>query len=68
MRHYGNDGTYSFFAGRDGSRAYSTGQFDEQGLTDDVVDLSPDQIGEIYHWINIFGKKYRFVGRLEVCL
>lgn len=65
IRHYGNDGTYSFFAGRDGSRAYSTGQFDEQGLTDDVADLSPDQIGEIYHWINIFGKKYRFVGRLE---
>lgn len=64
-RHYGDGGSYNFFAGKDGSRAYSTGQFDDAGLTDDVMGMNAQQIGEIYHWINIFSKKYSYVGRLE---
>ena len=54
------------FSGKDGSRAYSTGQFDEAGLTDDVLDLKSEQIGEVYNWLNVFGKKYPLLGRLEV--
>lgn len=64
-RHYGDGGSYHFFAGKDGSRAYSTGQFDDEGLIDDITGTTVQQIGEIYHWINIFSKKYPFVGRLE---
>jgi len=65
MRYYGDGATYDFFTGKDGSRAYSTGQFDEEGLTDDVSGLKPEAIGEIYNWLNVFGKKYPLLGRLE---
>ncbi|KAL5258036.1 hypothetical protein ACHWQZ_G012851 [Mnemiopsis leidyi] len=64
-RMYGSGGSYHFFAGKDGSRAYSTGQFDDEGLTDDLKGMTAEQIGEVYNWINIFSKKYPFVGRLE---
>ena len=57
---------FKLLPGKDGSRAYSTGQFDDEGLTDDLKGMTAEQIGEVYNWINIFSKKYPFVGRLEV--
>ena len=43
---YGPDGGYSFFSGKDGSRAFVTGDFSEAGLTDDIDNLSyQDYIG-----------------------
>ena len=44
---YGPQGGYGFFAGKDASRAYVTGQFDSEGLTDDVSGLSSsDYLGK----------------------
>ena len=40
--HYGPGGGYSFFAAKDGSRAFVTGEFNEEGLTDDVTNLDPE--------------------------
>ena len=40
--HYGPGGGYSFFAAKDGSRAFVTGEFNEAGLTDDVTGLDPE--------------------------
>jgi hypothetical protein len=38
--YYGPGGGYAFFSGKDGSRAFVTGQFDEEGLVEDVSGLS----------------------------
>ena len=62
--YYGPNGGYNFFAGRDGSRAYVTGEFNEKGLTDDLEGLSPFQIGEVDGWTKFYNKDYTFVGKL----
>lgn len=41
-----------------------TGEFNEEGLTDDVFDLSPLQLGEIEDWVKFYGKDYTYVGKL----
>ena len=61
---YGPQGGYNFFAGRDGSRAYVTGEFNEEGLTDDLEGLFPLQIGELDNWTQFYDKEYTFVGKL----
>jgi hypothetical protein len=38
--YYGPGGGYAFFSGKDGSRAFVTGQFDEEGLVENVEGLS----------------------------
>ena len=44
--YYGPGGGYAFFSGKDGSRAFVTGQFDEEGLVEDVAGLkSADYLG-----------------------
>ena len=40
--HYGPGGGYSFFAGKDGSRAFVTGEFNEEGLIDDLTGLDTE--------------------------
>ena len=40
--HYGPGGGYSFFAAKDGSRAFVTGEFNEEGLVDDVTGLDTE--------------------------
>ena len=62
--YYGPEGGYNFFAGRDGSRAFVTGEFNEEGLTDDLEGFSPMQIGEIDGWVKFYDKEYTYVGKL----
>lgn len=63
-RYYGPKGGYNFFTGRDGTRAYVTGQFDEEGLVDDIEGLTPLQVGEVDEWIKFYNKEYKYVGKL----
>jgi predicted heme/steroid binding protein len=66
-RFYGpNAGSYSGFSGRDGSRAFVTGEFGEKGLVDDVSDFTVAQCGELSHWANFYedSKSYHNVGVL----
>ncbi|XP_066516149.1 neuferricin [Hoplias malabaricus] len=63
-KHYGPDGGYRFFSGRDASRAFVTGDFTEVGLSDDVSDLSPSQIVALYDWLAFYQKDYTPVGKL----
>ncbi|KAG9281741.1 neuferricin [Astyanax mexicanus] len=63
-KHYGPQGGYRFFTGRDASKAFVTGDFTEDGLTDDVSDLSPAQIVALYDWLTFYQKDYTPVGRL----
>ncbi|XP_041456647.1 neuferricin-like [Lytechinus variegatus] len=63
-KHYGPGGGYSFFAGRDGSKAYVSGDFTEEGLIPDVAGLTPKDMVGIDDWVSFFEKEYTYVGKL----
>ena len=63
-QYYGQDGGYSFFSGRDGTRAFVTGDFTEEGLIDDVTGLSSANILGIVEWQVMYRKDYTYVGKL----
>ncbi|MGH0169828.1 UNVERIFIED_CONTAM: hypothetical protein FKN15_067622 [Acipenser sinensis] len=63
-KHYGPGGSYHFFAGRDASRAFVTGDFTEAGLVDDVSGLSPAQILSLSEWLSFYNKDDILVARL----
>ncbi|XP_066930092.1 neuferricin-like [Clytia hemisphaerica] len=64
-QHYGKDGAYHFFAGKDASRAYVSGQFNDEGLIDDITGLPAGQYSGLKGWTDTFENKYPFVGKLE---
>mmetsp|Transcript_43137 Transcript_43137/g.137762 ORF Transcript_43137/g.137762 Transcript_43137/m.137762 type:complete len:171 (-) Transcript_43137:43-555(-) len=65
-RFYGPGKGYAFFAGRDGSKAYITGLFDEAlgDLTDDISGLDGQLVDGINGWREFFHQRYKFVGNL----
>ncbi len=62
---YKNGGSYSFFSGIDGSKAFINGDFTEEGLIDDVSSLSPTQTLELIEWQQFYDKEYKYLGKLE---
>ncbi|KAM4797123.1 neuferricin [Rhinophrynus dorsalis] len=63
-KHYGPGGSYSFFSGKDASRAYVTGDFTEKGLVDDVSELSPVEMLHLNNWLTFYQKHYVTVGKV----
>ncbi|XP_067649512.1 neuferricin-like [Haliotis asinina] len=64
-KHYGPDGGYHGFAGRDGTRAFITGQFNEEGLVEDIKGLKlPDLLG-LDGWQTFYEKDYKCIGKVE---
>ncbi|XP_053563477.1 neuferricin [Bombina bombina] len=63
-KHYGPGGSYSFFAGKDASRAYVTGDFSEKGLVEDVSELSPLEMLHLNNWLTFYQNNYITVGKL----
>lgn len=62
--YYGPGGGYSFFSGKDASRAFVSGEFNDAGLTDDVEGLSyQDYIG-LDEWSKFYRKDYKYVGKV----
>ena len=53
-RHYGPDGGYHFFAGRDATRAFHTGDFIEEGLIDSVGGLSDSAMLSLHEWAQFY--------------
>lgn len=51
---YGKGESYEHFAGRDGTRAFSTGDSEGEGLTDDVDGLSLDALQGIEGWHSFY--------------
>jgi hypothetical protein len=43
--------------GKDGSRAFATGDFTPTGLTDDVSGLEPTQCAAIANWVSFYEKE-----------
>ncbi|VDK88639.1 unnamed protein product [Litomosoides sigmodontis] len=64
-KHYGPGGSYHFFAGRDATRAFVSGDFTEKGLVDDVKGLSDQDLLGIFDWIKFYEKDYDLVGYLQ---
>ena len=62
--YYGPNGGYNFFSGRDGTRAFVTGEFNEKGLIDDIRGLKPAEINELQTWIDFYNKDYTFYGKV----
>ncbi|GLC60265.1 hypothetical protein PLESTB_001592300 [Pleodorina starrii] len=63
-RLYGEEKGYGGFVGRDGTRAFVTGDFTPRGLIDDVEGLSPEQLKSLIEWRAFYHKQYTFKGRL----
>ncbi|CAG9461537.1 unnamed protein product [Pedinophyceae sp. YPF-701] len=64
-RHYGPEGAYAAFAGRDASRAFVTGDF-VHDLTDDVSGLTTSELEGLHGWSQFYDESdYPLVGVLE---
>lgn len=64
-RHYAPGGGYHFFAGKDATRAFVTGDFSESGLVEDVTGLGHQDLLGILDWINFYENGYQLVGVLK---
>ena len=67
-QYYGVDaGGYSGFAGKDGSRAFVSGNFTKEGLVEEIADMTDQNIFDIWDWLSFYNKeeKYVFVGYVE---
>ncbi|PRQ52370.1 putative cytochrome b5-like heme/steroid binding domain-containing protein [Rosa chinensis] len=62
--HYGEGGGYNHFSGRDASRAFVSGNFTGDGLTDSLSGLSSQQVKSIVEWRDFYFRTYTFVGKL----
>lgn len=65
--YYGKGGGYAFFAGRDATRAFATGDFSSEGLQESIEGLSSPECLAIKKWLAFYRghRKYDFVGFLE---
>ncbi|ONK79154.1 uncharacterized protein A4U43_C01F3480 [Asparagus officinalis] len=62
--HYGPGGGYHHFAGRDASRAFVSGNFTGDGLTDSLLGLTSTEVNSIVDWRKFYHERYIFVGKL----
>ncbi|KAH7554394.1 hypothetical protein ACOSQ2_028616 [Xanthoceras sorbifolium] len=62
--HYGKGGGYNHFAGRDASRAFVSGNFTGDGLTDSLRGLSSSDVKSVVEWREFYLRSYKFVGKL----
>uniref|UniRef100_A0A0N5AJZ3 Cytochrome b5 heme-binding domain-containing protein n=1 Tax=Syphacia muris TaxID=451379 RepID=A0A0N5AJZ3_9BILA len=64
-KHYAPGGGYHFFAGRDATRAFVSGDFSEAGLVDDVTGFEYQDLLAVLDWINFYEKSYELIGVLR---
>lgn len=62
--HYGPGGGYRHFTGRDASRAFVSGNFTGDGLTDSLQGLTSTEVNSIIDWRKFYHERYIFVGKL----
>lgn len=56
---------FFFFSGLDGSAAFITGDFTDDGLTDDVSMLTNKQIQSLINWVEFYRKTYPYKGTYD---
>jgi len=62
--HYRPGGSYSFFAGKDATRAFITGEFTEDGLVDDLTDVENESFGGVQTWVDLYESDYEKIGKV----
>ncbi|XP_076816679.1 neuferricin-like [Clavelina lepadiformis] len=61
---YQPGGGYDFFAGRDGTKGFVTGDFSDEGLTDVLDGLDENMFGGFKEWQTFYATTYKFIGFL----
>ncbi|KAI6176668.1 Neuferricin-like protein [Aphelenchoides bicaudatus] len=64
-KHYSANGAYHFFSGKDASRAFVTGDFTEEGLTDDISDFDDEKMLSLSDWLNFYDREYKLIGVVQ---
>ena len=49
-------------SGKDGTRAFVTGEFNEKGLIEDISDFTPHQMYDVYDWQEFYRTSYTYIG------
>merc|ERR1711971_701773 len=62
--YYGKEGGYHAFAGKDGSRAFITGEFNDDGSIPSIEGLKLSQISGIEGWREFYHNDYTYLGKL----
>ncbi|MCL7049436.1 hypothetical protein MKW94_000003 [Papaver nudicaule] len=62
--HYGPGGGYHHFAGRDASRAFVSGNFTGDGLTDSLHGLSSVEVKSVVDWRDFYNRSYIYAGKV----
>ncbi|CAG9817285.1 unnamed protein product [Phaedon cochleariae] len=63
-KHYGPNQQYNVFVGCDASRSFVTGKFSKDDISEEVSDLTPQDLRSINHWHKFYQKDYAYVGKL----
>ncbi|GJQ75665.1 hypothetical protein Trydic_g17740 [Trypoxylus dichotomus] len=64
-QHYGPGKTYNIFIGRDASRNFIDGKFNQGDASDDIINLSHKDLLSIHDWLRFYKKEYKKVGILS---
>ena len=59
--------TLPVVSAKDGTRAFMTGEFNEDGLIDDVEGLTYTELLELEDWIKFYDKSYVYKGIVNTC-
>ncbi|XP_050304588.1 neuferricin homolog [Anthonomus grandis grandis] len=63
-KHYGPGQQYHFFVGKDASRNFISGNFEDGQASDDVGGLKPHELKSLNNWLNFYKKEYKKVGKV----
>jgi len=62
--YYSTGGHYSIFSGRDGSRAFATGEFNADGAIESLKGLEPAHVHAVVNWLHFYRRDYIPAGKL----
>uniref|UniRef100_A0A8D8WFX7 Neuferricin n=1 Tax=Cacopsylla melanoneura TaxID=428564 RepID=A0A8D8WFX7_9HEMI len=62
--YYKKGETYHGFVGRDGTRAFVSGNFTDEGFTDDIDNITGAEAVELNNWLDFYQTNYVFKGKL----
>lgn len=58
-----NNNTFFFKSGQDASRSFVTGKFEKTQISDDVSNLTNQELRSLNNWVKFYKREYSFVGK-----